>query len=137
MTNAGLLRRFAAILYDSLLVVALMFLATTPFIAIRGGEFVEPGTLVYQLALLAVAGLFFVGFWSRKGRTLGMQSWSLQLVDRDGRIPGPGACTLRFFAAMLSWIPVGLGFFWQWIDRDRLTWHDRLSGTRIVHIPRR
>ena len=48
-----------------------------------------------------------------------------------------GAATLRFFAAILSWLPLGLGFFWQLWDADRLTWHDRLSRTRIVHYPRR
>ena len=40
-------------LYDGLLVIALMFMATIPFIAIRGGEPVESGSLVYQAAMLA------------------------------------------------------------------------------------
>ena len=38
MRNAPLLRRLGAILYDGLLVVALLFLGTLPFVAIRGGE---------------------------------------------------------------------------------------------------
>ena len=41
MQNTGLLRRLAAIIYDTLLVCALLFLATIPFIALRGGEPVE------------------------------------------------------------------------------------------------
>ena len=43
MQNTGLIRRLAAIVYDSLLIGALLFLATTPFIAARGGEPVEIG----------------------------------------------------------------------------------------------
>ena len=43
MQNTGLLRRLAAIAYDSLLVIALLALATVPFIAVRGGEPVEIG----------------------------------------------------------------------------------------------
>jgi len=43
MQNAGLMRRFAAIIYDMLLVAALLFIATIPFIALRGGEPVEVG----------------------------------------------------------------------------------------------
>ena len=36
MHNAPLMRRLGAMLYDSLLVIALMFMATIPFIAVRG-----------------------------------------------------------------------------------------------------
>jgi len=86
--------------------------------------------------LVAVLFGFFVGFWSRSGRTLGMQSWGLQLETRDGRIPSAATASLRFFAAIVSLIPFGLGFLWQLIDKDRLTWHDRLSKTRLVYYPR-
>lgn len=141
MQNTGLLRRFAAILYDALLLLALWFMATVPFIAIRGGESIEPGGgplyFAYQLTLLAVAYAFFVGFWVHRGRTLGMQSWGLQLQTADGKVPSLGAATVRFFAALLSWLPLGLGFFWQLWDVEHLTWHDRLSKTRLVHYPRK
>lgn len=124
-------------LYDSLLVSALMFMATIPFIALRGGEPVEVGdNLAYRITLVAVVFAFFVGFWSRSGRTLGMQSWGLQLETMDGQIPSTAAATKRFFAALLSLLPLGLGFLWQLVDRDKLTWHDRLSKTRLVYYPR-
>ena len=122
--------------YDALLVFALLFLATTPFIAIRGGESVEPGDYLYSVLMLAVIYVFFVGFWTRPGRTLGMQSWGLQLESNDGGRATIGQATVRFFAAIASWAPLGLGFWWQLWDRERLTWHDRISGTRIVHYPR-
>ena len=141
MKNTGLLRRLAAILYDSLLLLALWFLATLPFVAIEGGESIEPGTgplhFVYQLTLIGVAYAFFVGFWCQRGRTLGMQSWGLQLQTPDGGMPSVGAATIRFFAAPLSWLPLGLGFFWQIWDPEHLTWHDRMSRTRLVYYPRK
>ena len=137
MQNASLLRRFGAILYDTLLVAALLVLASIPFIAVRGGNIIEPNdNLFYQLCLLLVIYLFFVGFWTRKGRTLGMQSWGLQLQTDDGGVPSMAAASLRFVTALLSWLPLGLGFAWQLWDRDGLTWHDRLSHTRLVYYPR-
>ncbi len=137
MKNCSLQRRFAAILYDALLVLALLFLITYPFIAARGGEPVETSdNIVYQLTLAVVLFLFFTVFWSRSGRTLGMQSWGLRLETPDGKVPTFSAATVRFFAAMLSWLPFGLGFVWQLWDKDKLAWHDRLSGTRLVHYPK-
>lgn len=135
--NASLARRFGAIVYDSLLVLALLFLATIPFIARRGGEPVETtGNLPYQLTLLIVIFVFFVGFWSLSGRTLGMQSWGLRVETEAGRLPSFTQAAIRFFAALLSWLPFGLGFWWQLWDKDKQTWHDRLSKTRLVHYPR-
>jgi uncharacterized RDD family membrane protein YckC len=136
MTNASLGRRFGAIIYDSLLVLALMFLGTLPFVAARGGEPVNPGNVPYQLTMLLIAYLFFSGFWCRYGRTLGMQSWRLQLETADGSKPGIKAATLRFFAAIVAWLPLGLGYWWQLCDKDRLAWHDRWSGTRLRYYPK-
>jgi uncharacterized RDD family membrane protein YckC len=137
MQNTGLMRRIAAMLYDSLLVVALLFLATTPFIAWYGGEAVEPGeNLLYQLVLSAVLFGFYVGFWKHRGRTLGMQSWGLQLESQDGQPLKMQQLVIRFFASILSWLPFGLGYLWSLWDKDKLAWHDRLSGTKIVHYPR-
>ena len=137
MRNAPLLRRLGAILYDGLLVLALLFLGTLPFVAVRGGEPVEPGAMTYQVALIVIAWLFFVGFWTRTGRTLGMQSWRLQLETLDGTVPDFGSATRRFFAAIISWLPLGLGFWWQLWDAENLTWHDRLSNTRLMYYPKR
>lgn len=138
MQNAGFLRRLAAMLYDTLLVIALLFLVTVPFIAVRGGEPVDTGNnLLYRIALGLSVFVFFVGFWSRSGRTLGMQSWGLQLETDDGNLPSMGAASLRFFAAIISLLPLALGFFWQLWDPQNLTWHDRISKTRLVYYPRK
>jgi len=136
--NTGLLRRIAAMMYDALLVAALLFLATLPFVAMRGGEPVEIGDNgLYRVVLVAVIYAFFVGFWTRSGRTLGMQSWRLQLETKDGNRPGFAAANIRFFAALFSWTPAGLGFLWQIWDRDKLAWHDRISRTRLVYYPKK
>lgn len=133
--NASLARRFGAILYDSLLVVALMMLGTIPFVAVFGGEYVVAYP-PHQLSMLLIAYGFFAGFWSWRGRTLGMQSWGMQLECDDGSKPGILRASVRFLASLLSWLPLGLGFWWQLWDRDRLAWHDRLSGTCLKHYPR-
>jgi len=136
MQNAGLLRRIGAMLYDALLVAALLFLASVPFVLVRGEPIEHGDNLVYQLTLALVIFVFFVGFWSRSGRTLGMQSWRMQLETEDGEVPSVARASLRFLASLISWVPLGLGFLWQLWDRDRLTWHDRISGTHLVYYPK-
>ena len=135
--NVGLARRFGAIVYDLLLVIALMMVVTLLFVAAREGMYVAPGDTLYRIALVAIAYVFFVGFWTYKGRTLGMQSWGLQLECMDGAKVGICLSTIRFSAAIISWLPAGLGYGWQIWDKENLTWHDRLSQTRIRYYPRR
>lgn len=135
--NASLPRRLGAMLYDSLLVLALLMLATIPFIAIRGGEIVEPSdNLAYQVCMLLVMYAFFTFFWCYGGQTLGMRAWRMRLETGDGGIPTFLTASLRFFLAIVSLLPLGLGFLWQLWDRDGLTLHDRWSGTRLVYYPK-
>ena len=124
-------------LYDSLLVLALLFLLTLPFVAKRGGNPVAvDDNLLYQVSIVVVIFGFFVGFWSRSGRTLGMQAWGLRVETLDGQTPTVKMASVRFLAELLSLLPAGLGFIWQLWDVDNLTWHDRLSESRLRHYPK-
>ena len=106
-------------------------------VAMGGGEPVEAGeNPLYRVILALVVYGFFVGFWARSGRTLGMQSWRLQLQTLEGGKPTLGAVTIRFFAALISWPPLALGFLWQLWDKDKLTWDDRISKTKLVYYPK-
>jgi uncharacterized RDD family membrane protein YckC len=128
----GLIRRLAAIFYDSLLLGALWMGATFPLLILTHGEAVPAGDPAYTLYLLLIGWVFFGWFWTRGGQTLGMRAWRIQVQTLDGLPIGWRAATFRYLAALLSWLCLGLGFLWQWVDHDRLTWHDRLSRTRLV-----
>jgi uncharacterized RDD family membrane protein YckC len=43
---------------------------------------------------------------------------------------------IRFLVAILSWGACGLGVLWILVDKDKRTWHDRASGTRVVVLPK-
>jgi uncharacterized RDD family membrane protein YckC len=130
------MRRLGAMLYDSLLVVALFFLATIPFVALAGGEAVEPESIVYQIVLVAVAYCFLVGFWCRRGSTLGMLAWGLRLETDDGSLPSVLQGSIRFVVAPVSLLLGGLGFLWQLWDTNQQTWHDKASNTHLMHYPK-
>ena len=139
-SNCTLLRRLSAIVYDSIVLIGLLFLAAIPPTLLHGGGITGTlPSLLMQLYLLAIAFAFFGWFWTHGGQTIGMRAWHIRVVDRNGNSISWGNAALRFLAALLSWGALGLGFLWGLFDRERLTWHDRLSGTRTirVHLPRR
>jgi len=133
----GLLLRLAAILYDGLLVLALVFLGTLPLVVLNAGEAVPAHTGWYRLWLLAIVGGYFVFFWVRGAETLGMKSWRIMIVSRDGGPVTVRRAMLRAAASVLSWLPCGAGFLWSLVDSDGLAWHDRLSGTKLVRSAKR
>jgi uncharacterized RDD family membrane protein YckC len=138
---AGLPRRLAAMFYDSLLLLAIFMIATAAFLPFTGGEAITPARspaleFFYRLVLLALFVLFFGTFWTRRGQTLGMASWHLRVEREDGSLLTWGDTIVRLAAALLSWLPLGLGYLWILFDRDHRAWHDRLSRTRVVVVPK-
>lgn len=134
--TAGVARRLAAGCYDALLVGALWMAATLIIIAARGGEPVPAGTPAFQLLLLALASAYFIISWTRGGQTLGMRAWRLRVEARTGEAVTRLTAARRLAGGLITLASAGLGLFWLWIDRDELTWHDRLGGTRVVLLPR-
>jgi uncharacterized RDD family membrane protein YckC len=134
---AGLLRRLAACVYDWMLVLAIMMVASVPVVASLD-DAIGPGNPYYQISLLGIAVVFFAGFWSYNGQTPGMRAWRLRVVHKDGRSPPHlGQCLMRFLYAGISVLGAGCGFWWMLFDAHHLTWHDRWSGTRIQRLPKR
>ena len=133
---AGLGRRIAAGCYDGLLLIAVWMLTTLALVAVRGGQPVPPAQPGYQLLLLGATAAFFISSWLRGGQTLGMRAWRLRVERQAGGGLDFRTGVIRFLAGLLSVLSCGLGLLWLWIDRDELTWHDRLAGTQVVVLPK-
>ncbi|MCO5055609.1 RDD family protein [Thermomonas sp.] len=129
--------RLLALLYDFFPLLALWFVAAAVFTfahgdAVRGGWL---GAMEF-VVFLAIAGLYATLSWKRGGQTIGMRPWRLRVVADDGGAPEFSRLWRRFGMGCLSLAIGGLGFWWAWFDRDRLTWHDRASATRLVRLPK-
>jgi uncharacterized RDD family membrane protein YckC len=133
--KAGFFRRLMASLYDWLLVLAIMMVASVPLVA-PDNEAVAPGNPFYRAALIVLAVCFFAGFWCSKGQTLGMRAWRLKLEMPDGSNVSFARSMLRFIYACVSAGALGLGFLWVFLSPEGLSWHDRWSGTRIRLLPK-
>lgn len=135
----ALWRQLAAILYDALLVFAVLVVGAALVVIPLGmlGHELAPGNPWFRLYLLALIVAFYSYFWMRGGQTLGMRAWRIRLVRADGGAIGLRDALLRLLAATLSWGACGLGFLWVLVDPGGLSWHDRLSSTRLVLLQKR
>ena len=141
-------------LYDSLLLLALLVCTSLLYTAVatliagttpdglsqaQTGDVItelEPTDLgPFFLPTLAITYLgFFCYFWCRTGQTLGMLVWKIKLVTQSGERVTLLRALARFLAAALSLACAGLGYWVILLPGIENSWHDRLSGTRVIYI---
>lgn len=138
---ASFLRRVGAIFYDSMLVVSFLFVAG--MLSMKGMmlamdlENVPAGSVAakaFFVYLVLLAYLFFAWFWIHGGQTLGMRAWKVKLVRQDGMTISWGQAFLRFCYSIVSWIPLGAGYLWALIDKNKQAWHDKASRSYLIDI---
>lgn len=138
----SLLRRLAAMAYDGLLILALAFVVSALMLLISGGHLGQPDRPLWllwahRIVLAASVWGFFAWFWTHGGQTLGMRAWRLRLVATDGGPVTWAQAVRRFAGATLSLAALGLGYLWILFDPEQRSWHDRLSGTHLILVPKR
>jgi len=138
-----LLRRGLALFYDVWPMLAVWMLLSLLFniaFTVSGhGEreilqTASPLGVMLWLSCWAVSGLYAVYSWSHGGQTLGMRPWRLRVIGTADAAPTRRALWIRYAVGTASLLLGGLGFWWAWIDREKRTWHDRASGTRVVRV---
>lgn len=144
--SAGLGRRLAAMLYDGFLVVAIWFLLGFVLQIIfgsTGNEMVDGevqtdplrSSLLFMLMLLSAWG-FYAWFWTRSGQTLGMIAWRIRTESSSGGLLSGRQSVVRWLLAWPALLLFGLGYLWLYADPNGDALHDRLSGTRVVLLPK-
>ena len=128
---ASLIKQLAAMLYDSMLIFAVLFFVSAIAILFNRGEAIESNPW-FSLYLLLTVFTFYAWFWKKSGQTLGMRVWKIRIVADSGGNPDWGVCYLRLVSAVISMLCFGLGYWWRLFKP--YTWHDRLSKTSIIDV---
>jgi uncharacterized RDD family membrane protein YckC len=134
---AGLVRRLMAIIYDLLLLLALLFIATTAAMVVNRGNAIVPGQPLYPfyvVYLLAISFVYYSWFWTHGGQTLGMKTWKMKLQQENGEAVTWSLALVRFITAIISWSAAGLGFFWSLFHPQKRTWHDLVSKCVLLDL---
>lgn len=132
---AGIGRRLLSLIYESLILAAVLLAGTLPALMLTRGWEHGAARAALQAWLLIICGAFYVWQWTGAGQTLPMKTWRLKLVTRDGSPVSKQRALARYAAAVAGTAALGLGFAWALVDRERLFLHDRLAGTRLLVIP--
>ena len=144
--SSGLLRRLAALLYDAFLVAAIwmaMGFAMQFIVGADTSQLVDGrvqtdpvlDVILFTGEVLS-ASTFYIWFWMRTGQTLGMIAWRIKAVRVDGGLMNLQQGALRFVLAWPAFFCLGIGYLWLYIDRNGDALHDKLSGTRVIVLPK-
>lgn len=135
--NAGFGRRFAALVYDALLCIALLMVYTAFALFLNTGKAIVPDTAgawvyAYYAGEIGVIAGYYVLCCHLTGHTLGMRAWRLRAQTQQGSLLSVPRALLRFALGLVSWAPLGAGVLWLYADPDRLALQDRLSDSQII-----
>ncbi len=139
-TSARFGRRFAALLYDGIVILAPLIFFTWAAVWLAGGRALLRDSVggvvadLYHGGLFLIVAGYFVLNWVHSGQTVGMRAWRLHAVDPRGRRVTWRAAISRFFWSFVAWAPAGLGVLWLYLDSEGLALQDRMSNTRIVRL---
>ena len=135
MQPAGFLKRILALVYDSLLIAAIVLVLSLLLVFINGG-YPESGSFLsfIQFFILVVTGpIFYSYFWiANEGQTTGMQAWKIKLVSMDETELNIKQTMLRCLISTISFVCFGLGYFWILYDKNNLSWSDILTKTKVI-----
>jgi uncharacterized RDD family membrane protein YckC len=162
LKTPSLKRRMACWLYEGMLLFGVMVSSgLVYFVAAYWITGLAPGDMVIhpqlksglQASSFLVLGLYFIWMW-RRGQTLAMKTWRIQIVGISGHPISHKAAFKRYLASWLWFIPplavssaMGLpvleltlltsGWVVLWALLSRLHpqgqfWHDAFAGTRLI-----
>ncbi len=159
---ATALKRALAIIYDGLISIAVLLVATWAYTVVTGyitgwdqyEQMAEAGELSgdpgLTFTLFLVLYLFFAYFWTRIGQTLGMQVWRIRIENLDGSSVSWTQSLFRYGTAavvvfltilaayylgsltLLLTVPAIVALFYP-INGLSLT--DRMSNSVVVSVP--
>ncbi len=122
--------RVQAAIFDALLMACGVGLGLGMFFYAGGRLSADKHVLPFLAAALLMTPLAYKLLWAYANRdTPGTQIARLELVDFDGRRPSRARRFARLFGSTVSLLAAGIGMIWAFVDEDKLTWHDHISGT--------
>lgn len=147
--RAGFWRRFASLIYDSLVVISLSMLTAILYFAViqiltalgivvqteghDPASFIESSPMldtIRSILFVSVNIIFFTYFWTKSGQTIGMRAWRLKVQTLDGHLISWHQGALRAITALL-----GLGNLVVLVDfKNKRALQDYIAKTEVITL---
>ena len=151
-SRAGFFKRLAAMIYDTLVAVAvgmcaalviivlLTVLLETGILSKQGYDDVSQliqSSFEYKMVIQIWVSVwiiaFFLWFWKHGGQTIGMRAWRLRLYSMNENPVGYGRLCIRLATSLL-----GLGTLLSLVDiKSKLALQDRASQIEVLCLSKR
>jgi uncharacterized RDD family membrane protein YckC len=140
---ASLIKQLAAMVYDSLLIIAILFISTAIALIFNNGNAIESNP-IFSLYLLLIIFIFYS--WV----------WKIRIVSQFGGDPSWSICFLRLFSTIIFPITFwGINYTFSLFKDNHIimsitlmvfllgylcrlfkpyTSHDKMSQTRIINV---
>ncbi len=129
----GFWSRFWASVVD---IIILMMIIYPIFYMIYGDAFIDRASdfnLVNNLINYLLPFIAVIILWKSRGATPGKMLIKATIVDEESLgEPSTKQLIIRYFAYIISAVPLFLGYFWAGWDNKKQTWHDKLAHTVVV-----
>ena len=135
MANAGFFRRIFSLVYDSLVIIGIIFSLTLLLVFLNGGS-PKTGEIAdyIQLLITVLSGpIFYTYFWLvNDGQTIGMQAWKIRLIS--DQTLSVRICLLRCAFSTFSFLFLGIGYIYILLNSENKSLSDLATNTRICKI---
>lgn len=103
-------RRITSLLYDTVLIIALVIIMYIPLLSfdIEGNIVLK---ITAQIYVYLIVQYFFVWFWVNGNGTLGMKSWKIKILDNNGNKISYKKAIIRFNVSLIYFLIIGLLIF--------------------------
>ena len=133
LQSAPLERRLLAVMIDALIVLLAGGMFAAVYYHVAGAQPTVSQTLGLTGGMLTLFWMIYQYLLVvYSGTTPGLRAMKLQLQHFDGRATTRSLRRFRVLGSGLSAISLGMGYAWQFLDEDRLCWHERVTKTYLA-----
>lgn len=147
----GFWMRFLAVVIDAIILAVASSIVRIPLtmmglgVGMGLGRNPDPSQVLAALpAMMSLFGLSFliqmaigiayeVYFLTSRGATPGKMALGLKITRADGGPISAGLAIGRYFAKIVSALPLCIGFIIAAFDREKRSLHDHICGTRVIY----
>ncbi len=125
MIYGGFWIRFVARMVDGILITAVSVL-----LMVVGGFGI--GGILLRLLVYPIAIAYETYFVGRYGATLGKMVFGLKVIRSDGQNVSYGRAFGRYWATLISYMILFIGYIMAGFDSQKRALHDRICDTRVI-----